>query len=925
MSHTEGSGAEARRWAKIQEIFHGAVELDGEGRAAFLVEKCGGDASLRMEVESLLAQDTGAAAFLEQGLPPVANAIFDGTRPSGEPSVEGPFLQSFFNAFGPYRFQRELGRGGMGVVYLAEREGLGGLVAIKVLRDAWVSPARRERFANEQRTLAQLNHDSIARLFDANTLPDGTPWFAMEYVEGVPLTTWCKVQAPTLRDRLLKFREICQAVQYAHGQAVIHRDLKPSNIFVASSGTIKLLDFGIAKQLESIENPADATQTAARLLTPAYAAPEQIRGENVGVQVDVYALGVVLYELLTGRLPFDVAAHAPGNWEKELLESEPDPPSAAVRRHRTAPAGTALASRAEWADLDVLCLRAMQKFTERRYPTVEAMVRDVDHFLAGEPLEARADSLAYRWGKFLRRHRRAVGFGAGLALIAVTGLIVAGTRLRAARDQALTEALKAQRVQRFTMQLFGGGEEELGPAESLRVATLIDRGIRDAGVLHHEPEVQAELFATLGAISREMGNLDRSDSLLSRSLDMRRTLFEPESPEVSESLVSLGLLRLDEARFDEAKALIGEAVQAGDRGLPANHPALAKAHLALAQFLVETGEYDAAIAEAEESIRRLGHGRSEATTELTAATKQLSAAHFYAGRYEIADSLNRVVLDLERRIHGERHPRVAETLINLGASQFDRGHYPEAEDFHRRGLEIIEEYYGPNHPETAYALTMLGRALVFLRKIRRRGPSVAKGSRDSRASLRPKSSASCVHVERTLLRGAPGGTSSRRRSGISPDGGDLSKSLWRKALSHGHRPFQLGKCLGATRQLSRCGSHLSGRSSSIRRGDSRRPCECRHHPDQTRPRALGAEAVPGRTDRNGRRLRNPHETVRSRGEFPARRTRGLGGGSRSARSTPRGATVSGRTRSGPEGKRTRDIGMIVPSPVAQGDAFSRLR
>jgi serine/threonine-protein kinase len=211
-----------------------------------------------------------------------------------------------------------LGEGGMGVVYLAERADLGSRAAIKILRDAWLSPSRRERFAAEQRTLAQLNHPSIARLYDADTLPDGTPWFVMEYVEGVPLNAYCDTHASTIPERLKLFRDVCEAVQHAHALAIIHRDLKPSNILVTADGAVKLLDFGIAKQLEGLE--ADLTRTGMRVMTPAYAAPDQVSAGRLGVHTDVYSLGVVLYELLAGRLPFDLTDRTPNEMERIIVE-----------------------------------------------------------------------------------------------------------------------------------------------------------------------------------------------------------------------------------------------------------------------------------------------------------------------------------------------------------------------------------------------------------------------------------------------------------------------------------------------------------------------------------------------------------------------------------------------------------------------------
>lgn len=333
-------------------------------------------------------------------------------------------LFSSFEEFSPYRLLRVLGEGGMGVVYLAERRDLQSKVAIKVLRDAWLSPDRRERFTIEQRTLAQLNHPFIARLYDADAFPDGTPFFVMEYVEGVPLTQHCQQRSNALDERLRLIRAACEAVLYAHEQGVIHRDLKPSNILVKDDGTVRLLDFGIAKPIENFGDPNQGTLTGLRLMTPAYASPEQIRGEKVGIQSDVYSLGVILYELLVGRLPVDLSNRTPAEMEKILIEQERERPSVAARkaaRPGESGAGVALTRKSDWADLDVLCMTAMHLDVQRRYRSAGAIIRDIDHYMRREPLEARPDSFGYRAGKFVRRHRPAVVAGA-LGCGAVAGL-----------------------------------------------------------------------------------------------------------------------------------------------------------------------------------------------------------------------------------------------------------------------------------------------------------------------------------------------------------------------------------------------------------------------------------------------------------------------------------------------------------------------
>jgi eukaryotic-like serine/threonine-protein kinase len=668
---------------------------------AFLELRCVQDAELLAAVAGMLRSDRGTS-LLDRDVSHAAAQVL-----GGESFPDLPPDQ-----FGPYRIRQVLGEGGMGVVYLGAREDLGSLAAIKILRDAWLSPARRERFASEQRTLAQLNHPSIAHLYDADTLGDGTPWFAMEYVEGSPLTTYCSAHALSIPDRLRLFRQVCEAVQHAHQHLVVHRDLKPSNILVAPDGVVKLLDFGIAKQLESLDLAADQTRTGLRLMTPAYAAPEQLRGGSIGMHTDVYALGVVLYELLAGRLPFELSNRTPGEVETAIVEQEPDRPSAAARL-----AGRArLAGKAAWVDLDVLCLTAMHKEPARRYQTAEALIRDVDHYLAGEPLEARPDKLSYRLGKFVRRNRTPVA-AAALTVLLVFALVIFYTaRLTSARNSALAEAARAQRIQRFTLSLFEGGDKEAGPADSLRVVTLVDRGLQEAKTLTAEPTVQAEVYATLGGIYQKLGNLARADTLLRSALDRRKVLFNSGSPEVTESGVALGLLRVDQAKLEDAEQLIREALDAGKRELPPGHPALARATFALGSVLQARGHYDDAIRTSTEAARLSARADGKPTPELAAALSQLADDHFYAGHYEVSDSVNLKVLGMYRELYGERHPLVAGILINLGASQFQRGKYADAERFDREGLAIIEAFYGNSHRETAYALTQLGRAFVFGKK-----------------------------------------------------------------------------------------------------------------------------------------------------------------------------------------------------------------
>src|ERR1700723_946391 len=643
---------DSSRWQKVQSLFHQAADLPPAERRNFLEARSADDPALVSEVLNLLAEDSLGDSMLDRDVAHVAHQVLH------DPSSNDPP----FKEFGPYRILKSLGEGGMGVVYLAERDDLHSQVAIKVLRDAWLSPSRRARFAVEQRTLAQLNHPSIARLYDADTSPDGTPFFVMEYVQGLPLTEFCQQHNCPVAERLRLFRDVCEAVLYAHQHAVIHRDLKPSNILVKNDGSVRLLDFGIAKQIENLETPAE------------------YRGDRVRIRTDVYSLGVIIYELLAGQLPFDFSNRSAVEAEKIIAERAPEKPSAAANRTKesqlSTDAAAPSASKSAWADLDVLCLTAMHKDAARRYQSVEALIRDIDHYLKREPLEARLDTLRYRAGKFVRRNRRSVIAAAAVIMVILSVVVFFTVRLAIARNAALAEAARTQRIQQFMSNLFQGGDEAAGPSDDLRVITLLDRGVQEARALDGDPKVQAELYQTLGEIYQKLGKLDQAESLMRSALDERKSIFGADSREVAESLVALGLLRADQAKLDDAERLVRDGLAMSKRHLPSNHPDVVKATAALGKVLEDRGEYDQAIQVLNEAVRLQSSGAADATVtpELASSLSELANTHFYSGHYDASEALNERVLAMNRQLYGERHPLVADTLINLGAIQLDLGH-----------------------------------------------------------------------------------------------------------------------------------------------------------------------------------------------------------------------------------------------------------
>jgi eukaryotic-like serine/threonine-protein kinase len=685
------------RWERIQSVFHDLADLAESDRPALLKTACGGDEALMADVAALLQEDASSASVLDRDLSGIAHQVLD-----------APIASLPFEDFGPYRVKGILGEGGMGVVYLAEREDIGSLVAIKVLRDAWLSPARLARFESEQKTLASLNHPSIARLYDAGSLANGTPWFVMEFVDGAPLTDYCLTHACSVEERLRVFRAVCEAVGYAHSQAIIHRDLKPSNILVRQDGTVKLLDFGIAKQLESLDGAAEPTRTALRLMTPAYAAPEQLQGGRVGTSSDVYSLGVILYELLAGQLPFNLSKKTPAEAELAIMRGEPEKPSGVAAKNP----GILRAGKTEWSDLDVMCLTAMHKDAERRYRSVEALIRDIDHYLKREPLDAQPDSLAYRVGKFARRNRRAVAAAVIIFGIVAAEAAVFTIRLARARNATLAEAARTQRIQQFMLNLFEGGHQEAGPAEDLHVIALLDRGAQEARTLNQDPRVQAELYLTLGGIYQKMGEFEQADSLLRSALDQQRSISGSDSIETAEDLVALGLLRSDRGKYKEAETLVREALTIDNTQQPRGAPALAKATESLGRVLENAGSYERAVKVLDEAVRLQSASGGE-QADLARTLTSLGEAQFSLGRYAAAESLSQRALAIDRQIFGERHPFVANDLIDLGNVQNQLGRYAEAERQFRQAVEIAGSWYGRDNPETASDMVTLAQTLTY--------------------------------------------------------------------------------------------------------------------------------------------------------------------------------------------------------------------
>lgn len=454
-------------WNRAKELFEAALELDSSGRAAYLIENCA-DEDLRRQVEKLLANYEKAGSFLDgpflgtgclQTLDNDSTVIPD----AGESAtatiaeVQDPMLG---RQLGAYKIVKRVGRGGMAAVYLAARadDEYRKLVAIKVVQPGWDSRDLLHRFRTERQTLASLDHPNIVKLLDGGSTTEGFPFLVMDYVDGSPIDDHCDSRKVCIDDRLRLFCKVCEGVQYAHQKSVVHRDLKPSNILVTNDGTPKLLDFGIAKVLnaDSAGQNFLVTQTGTRCMTPAYASPEQIRGKPVTPASDIYSLGVVLYELLSGRRPYRLTQDTPAEIEKAICEQDPETPSTAVSRveidtssegARTLRTPESVSKTREGepeqlrkrlrGDLDNIVLKALQKEPERRYDSVQDFARDIERHLEHLPVKARPSTLRYRTSKFVQRHKIEVSASLGLALPLIAAVLIA-LNMFGVRDRILT-------------------------------------------------------------------------------------------------------------------------------------------------------------------------------------------------------------------------------------------------------------------------------------------------------------------------------------------------------------------------------------------------------------------------------------------------------------------------------------------------------
>ncbi len=708
------------------ELFHAALEQSPDARADWLTTQCADDTALRDELAGLLAAHAAGDSPLDRA--PAAALV--------EPSLP--------ESFGPWQVRREIGRGGMGRVLEVERTDgeYAQRAALKLIDPLFAHGSAVERFLRERQILARLNHPRIARLLDGGRSAEGQPWLVMEYIDGQPIDRWCAAHDASTAQKVALLIDICEAVDFAHRQLVVHRDLKPGNVLVTPDGVPMLLDFGIARSLDPLAAAATAVDEA-RPLTPRYASPEQLCGEPVGVACDVYALGVLAFELFAGEPPYEVAGLGWMALAERLRSGDP----AALH---TTPRGRTLPRELDW-----ICAKAMQPDPARRYPTAQALADDLRAALAHRPVAARGPGSAYRIGKFLRRRWPWVAVGA------VFALTVAGFMLRVAGESAATRAAlaasevereRAQSVARFLSELFRSADTTQSDGVAISARDVLDRGrARLAASADLPPPARVLLLNSLAEVYRNMGEYAEAGVLLEQARDLlaqvgstaleaqtlenlgvalelagrpadaraplehalalRRAIAPPDPAAVAQAAIRLAGTLQTLGERDAAGALFAEAHAIRSAVLPPSDPARADSALRHGSWFWVAGKLDEAAPRYREALAARRMQQPLDVPELARALDANAALAHAQGRYAQAIPLYEEALALRRRALGETHRLTADSLSNLGACRFDGGDPAGAEEPLRTALRIYASALPPDSVVPAKTHNNLGLVL----------------------------------------------------------------------------------------------------------------------------------------------------------------------------------------------------------------------
>lgn len=713
-------------WQKIDALFQEIVDLSPEEHRARLAAES--DDEIRQEVADMLAALDNETLAAD----PLDHIVYEGVL-TDEPMDSAP------EKVGPYRLVKEIGRGGMATVYLAEREGeYSRRVAVKLIRRGVDTDDILARLRLERQILAHLDHPYIARMYEGGTTEDNRPYFVMEAIEGQRIDQWCDERALDLNQRLELFRKVCEAVAYAHQNLVLHRDIKPSNLLVTEEGSPKLLDFGIAKVLQGSGNEQESGSLSAiptmtgpdeRLLTPEFASPEQVRGETLTTGSDVYALGVLLYRLITGGRPYEMDRRRLDDVIRVVSEVEPERPSAKIRRAAkqddvaTVPAGWPRGSRAE--DLDNIVLMALRKEPHRRYGNVRQLSEDLRCFREDLPVTARRDTLKYRATKFIRRHRASVALVTMVFLLLTTAAIVATHQAKIARQErafaqqerafAEEQQIKAETVAGFLQELLQGSDPFVAAGKQVSLRQLLDSARRQIETeLEGAPLIKAELMITMANAYDGQGLFDEAEQLFEASSAIFRQGGEEAERGLAGCLVDFGRFYVEQESHDRAEELLQEALAWYDAQGEESADSI-KALLWSARSRVERHDYTAA----EPFFERALSWRAQTREDEKIWAELVTVYGEYwleRGLPEKAIPPFERALAIYRRIYPYPYPLTLDVMGNLALAQRESNQATASLELFEELLARKREIFGERNAQTSKVLTNYG---VALRKFQR--------------------------------------------------------------------------------------------------------------------------------------------------------------------------------------------------------------
>jgi serine/threonine protein kinase/tetratricopeptide (TPR) repeat protein len=692
----------------LDAIVRRARTLGPEEQIAFLRSACVGEPALFAEAMDTLHAGTGVDVWSDS-----------------EHTDESPTQDLVGSLIGHYRVTASLGAGGMGQVVLAERadQQFTHKVAIKLVRGSFISKQVQGRLKIERQILATLDHPNIAKLLDGGTHA-GVPYIVMEFVDGRPIDAHCDQERLTIRERLELFRTVCSAVYYAHQNLVVHRDLKPSNILVTADGVPKLLDFGIAKLLDSrqLTHTMAVTHLDVRLMTPDHASPEQVRGDPITTASDTYVLGVLLYELLTGRKPLAVKPERISDLERAICDQAPAPLALGLRgdsrlpddfleeiceQRRTTPSRL---RRELSAELEAIVFMALRKEPERRYSSVEQFSDDIGRYLSGRPVIARRDTWTYRSKKFVRRHVVGVtmAVGALVALSAFLAVMVVQAR------RIAVERAHAEEVSSFLVGMFEQADPEQSRGNDITVKEMLDAASRRLDIeLLDQPSTKSRLLATLGTVYGRLGIYEDARKSLEEALALRRNTLSPGDPQIAEGERRLAEVLIESDEVGQAEVLLQSALDIYRRELGESSPEFALTLKKLARLRQKQERLDESAALYAQCVGILEAVNPPQFATLVSTLNDWAVLLDYRKDFARAEQTYRKALDLGQGKLGANHPLIAESMLGLAVSLDGQTRFAEAQPLYAESIRLYRQILGADHPQTAQVLANYGS---FLRR-----------------------------------------------------------------------------------------------------------------------------------------------------------------------------------------------------------------